>query len=176
MTIALILIIFAVGALFFLYRLVRGANITVAPDALIQSIRPVDLRAFRNLINPAEEDFLRANLAPADFRVIHKERLLAAVDYISGASRNAAVLVHMGEMARHSPDPSIAEAGEKLVANALQLRLYAFSAIARLYVAIWLPQVPLQLGRVTDNYESMTRLVVLLGCLRYPTEGIASAL
>ena len=176
MMIALILVALSLGALVFLARLVKGRGIVVAYDALEKSIRPVDIAAFRNLIDPGEEDFLRANLGPADFKAIHRERLLAAVDYISGASQNAAALLRMGELARRSPDPAVAEAGEKLLHNALQFRLHAFQAMGRIYVALVLPQISIHPGQVTENYESMTRLVVLLGCLRFPTNGIASSL
>ena len=176
MTIAFILVVLALFALWFLIRLAKGNSVVLSSDQIIQKIRPVDIAAFRNLIDPNEEQFLRANLPPSDFRKIHRERLLAAADYVSGAAHNAALLVKMGEMARRSPEPSVAEAGVKLVENALRLRMFAMQAIVRIYIAILLPQVPVQAGRLTENYESMTRLVVLLGVLRFPTNGIASSL
>jgi hypothetical protein len=80
MMIALILVLVSLCALVFLTRLVKGRNVVVAYDALEKSIHPVDIAAFRNLIDPQEEDFLRANLAAKDFKAIHRERLLAAVD------------------------------------------------------------------------------------------------
>ncbi len=176
MTIAIILVVFAVFALLFLVRLAKGNSVVLSSDQLIQKIRPVDIAAFRNLIDPNEEQFLRANLSPSDFRKIHRERLLAAADYVSGTAHNAKLLLKMGEMARRSPEPSIAEAGVKLVENALRLRLFAVQAKARIYIAIVLPQIPIQAGRLTENYESMTRLVVLLGVLRFPTNGVASSM
>ena len=129
MMIALILVLVSLCALVFLTRLVKGRNVVVAYDALEKSIHPVDIAAFRNLIDPQEQDFLRANLAAKDFKAIHRERLLAAVDYISGASQNAAALLRMGELARRSPDPAVAEAGEKLLHNALQFRFTAYNRI-----------------------------------------------
>lgn len=176
MTIAFILVVLALFALWFLVRFAKGNSVVLSSDQIIEKIRPVDIAAFRNLINPNEEQFLRMNLSPSDFRKIHRERLLAAADYVSGAAQNAALLVKMGEMARRSPEPSIAEAGVKLVENALRLRLYAMQARVRIYIAIVLPQLPVQAGPLTENYESMTRLVVLLGVLRFPTNGIASSL
>jgi hypothetical protein len=176
MTIAFILVVLAFVALWVLLRLAKGNSVVLSSDQLIQKIRPVDIAAFRNLIDPNEEQFLRANLPASDFRKIHRERLLAAADYVSGAAQNAVLLLKMGEMARRSPEPSIAEAGEKLVENAIRMRLYAMQASIRIYIAIVLPQIPVQAGRLTENYESMTRLVVLLGVLRFPTNGIASSL
>jgi hypothetical protein len=173
---AFILIIVSFVALIFLSWLAKGNSVRLDPATLAENIRPVDIIAFSNLVDPREEAFLRANLRPADFRAIHRERLLAAVDYVSGALHNTAVLVRMGEMARRSPDPAIAHAGEKLVTNAIQLRLYSFQAMAKLYIAILLPQVQVGAGRLPDNYESVTRQVSLLGGLRFPTNGVASAL
>ena len=176
MTIAIILVVLALFALLVFVWHAKGNSVVLSSDQIIQKIRPVDITAFRNLIDPNEEQFLRENLPPSDFRKIHRERLLAAADYVSGAAKNAALLLKMGEMARRSPEPSVAEAGVKLVENALRLRLYAMQSMARIYIAIVLPQIPVQAGRLTENYESMTRLVVLLGVLRFPTNGVASSL
>ena len=40
----------------------RSTNLAVA-------IRPIDIEAFRNLINPAEDDYLRRRLPPSQFRI-----------------------------------------------------------------------------------------------------------
>lgn len=173
---AIILITFSVVAILFLFRFAKGHSVTVASSALSESIRSVDLKAFQNLVDPQEELFLRTRLSPADFRVVHRERMRAAIDYVSGAMHNAAVLVRMGEMARRNPDPSIAQAGERLVSDAIQLRLYSSQAIARLYVAILLPQVQVGVGRIPDSYQTVARQVALLSGLRFPTQGIASVL
>src|SRR5690242_13205176 len=77
--------------------------------------RPVDLQAFRNLIDPAEDEFLRTRLPAAQFRRIHRRRLFAALHYINAASKNAGILVKAGEAARQSPDPQTAAAGEQMV-------------------------------------------------------------
>jgi len=140
-----------------------------------EHIRSVDINAFRNLIDPAEEDFLRHHLPPAEFRKIQRERLQAAVEYISCAAHNAAILLRIGEAARRSPDPATAEAAEKLVDHAIRLRLYAFQAIPRLYVGIIFPGWHPSSLRVVESYEQVTRQVVRLG-LQYPVAGVSAAL
>ena len=86
----------------------------VVPSALLEDpglhLRYVDVDAFRNLIDPAEEEYLRLRLSHSDFRKIHRERLRAAVDYVSGAAHNAALLVRLAEVARSSSDPATAAA------------------------------------------------------------------
>jgi hypothetical protein len=135
----------------------------------------VDIEAFRNLIDPTEEDFLRSRLPPAEFRKIQRERLRAAVEYVSCAAQNAAILLRLGEAARNSPDPATAEAAEKVVDHAIRLRLYAFQAIPRLYVGIIFPGWQASSLRVVETYEQVTRQVVRLG-LQYPVGGVSAAL
>jgi hypothetical protein len=176
MTISIALVVLAALALLFLVRVAKGQYI--APQGgenPADQIRFVDLEAFRNLIDPNEEDYLRRQLHPEDFRRIHRERLRAAADYILCAAHNAAVLLSLAEAARRSPDPAVAAMAEKLIENAIQLRLYAFQAIPKLYIAMFLPLQRLSPVRVADRYEQMTRQVVLLG-LQYPTGSISGAL
>lgn len=176
MTTAIVLVVTACLTLLVLLRLAKGQasapNLLENPSA---HIRSVDIEAFRNLIDPEEEEFLRASLRAPDFRRIQRERLLAAVEYISVAAQNAAVLLRIGEAARNSPHPATAAAAEILVENAIRLRLYAFQAIARLYVAMVLPGARVSVVRIAERYEQLTRQVVMLG-LQYPTRGVSSAL
>lgn len=173
----LIIVLFGLLALGALSYFAKGHSLArQTPAELSKNLKVVDVDAFRNLVDPREEDFLRRNLPAAEFRAIHRERMRAAIDYISGVSGNANILMRMGEAARRSTDPSIAETGEKLVNSALRLRLYAFHAKTKLYIGIVLPSTTIPSRRLTDGYESMTRIVVMLGCLRYPTEGAAASL
>jgi hypothetical protein len=149
-----------------------GGNI----DELTSQLRPIDVDAFRNLIDESEEQFLRERLPSGEFRRVHRERKLAAVEYIWCAAQNAAVLIRLGEAARQNSDPAIAAAAEKLVENALKLRLYAFQAVPRLYVTAVFPWAHTSPNFIADTYDTMTRQVVMLGCLQYPTRGMSSAL
>jgi hypothetical protein len=143
---------------------------------LTESIHPVDIEAFRNLIDLREEQFLRGNLSPAEFRAIHRQRLHAAVEYVRDVAHNASVLLYLGEAARQSEEPSIAEAGGKLVDSALRLRLYAFRSIGIFYLAMIFSNTPVSSLGLAERYERMTRLVILLGCLQYPNRNVATAL
>ncbi|HWY57789.1 MAG TPA: hypothetical protein VNZ03_25230 [Terriglobales bacterium] len=177
MTIALILVVVASLALGFLIRLTKGRALPLERlENPTEHIRAVDIEAFRNLVDPDEEEFLRTHLPPAEFRKIQRERLRAAVDYVSCAAQNAAILLRLADAGRHSSDPATAEAAEKLVDNAIRLRLYASFAIPRLYLGMILPGARISPVHVAERYEQMTRLVVLLGCLQYPTRGVSAAL
>ncbi|MGO9124900.1 MAG: hypothetical protein ACLP6G_08415 [Terriglobales bacterium] len=170
MTLSIILAILALGIPIGIH-LAKGRALTPP----IEHLRSVDLRAFRNLMDSEEEEYLRLNLPPADFRRIQRERLRAAVEYIQCAAFNAAVLMRFAEVARRSPDPATVQAAAKLIDNAIRLRTYAFQAIPKLYLAMVLPGRRISPARVAESYELMTRQVVLLG-LQYPTGEIPSAL
>jgi hypothetical protein len=177
MTITLILVAVAFLALGFLLRLTKGRALTrEVLENPTGHIRAVDVEAFRNLVDPEEEEFLRTHLSGAEFRGVQRERLRAAVEYISCAAQNAAILLQLADAGRRSSDAATAEAAEKLVDNAIRLRLYASLAIPRLYLGMILPGTHMSPVRVAERYEQMTRLVVLLGCLQYPTRGISAAL
>jgi|SRR5579863_6100837 len=175
MIISIVLVVLGLLTLGFLIQVRRGhASAQIVEDPA-EHIRPVDVEAFRNLIDPGEEEFLRRHLSAADFRKIQRERLRAAVEYISCAAHNAAVLLPLAEAARRSPDPATAQAAAKLIDNAIRLRLYAFRAIPRLYVGMVFPSRRFSPLRVVESYEQMTRQVVRLG-LQYPTRGISAML
>jgi len=177
MIITLILVLVAFLALGFLIRIAKGrAASSRVLENPAKHIRAVDVEAFRNLVDPEEEEFLRKNLSPVEFRRIQRERLRAAVEYVSCAAQNAAILLRVADAGRRSADPATAQAAEKLVDNAIRLRLYASLAIPRLYLGMILPGAHIAPVRIAESYEQMTRLFVLLGCLQYPTRGISSAL
>ena len=176
MTITIILVVVALLALACLLWLAKGSATSKALEDPTQHIRSVDVEAFRNLVDPDEVEFLRGNLSPAEFRKIQRERLRAAVEYVSCAAHNASILLRLADAGRRSSDPATAEAAEKLVDNAIRLRLYAFHVMARLYLGMILPGARISPVRVAETYEQMTRLVVLLGCLQYPTRGVSAAL
>lgn len=140
-----------------------------------QQLHPVDVEAFRNLIDPQEEEYLRARLKPSEFRRIQRQRLAAAVEYVHGASRNAGILLHMADAARHSTDSAVVESAEILIEQATQLRLYAYQAIPRLYFAMAFPGWRVSPLRVAEGYEKMTRQAVSLRT-HYPMREVSSAL
>ena len=177
MIITLLIVVFALLALGFLIRLAKGhAASSEVLENPTERIRAVDVDAFRNLVDPDEEEYLRTNLPPAEFRRIQRERLKAAVEYVSCAAQNAAILLRLADAGRHSSDPATAEAAEKLVDNAIRLRIYASLSVPRLYLGMILPGAHISPVRIAESYELMTRLVVLLGCLQYPTRGLSAAL
>jgi hypothetical protein len=171
MTATLILVAFAlVGLALFV---LRPPNRAFAGDeeSLLQKLVPVDLDAFRNLVDPEEELFLRSNMSAPDFRALQRERMRAAVDYVSGVSRNAGVLLQLGMAARRSPSPQVAEAGRHLVDNAVRLRMYALMAAGKFYTRMAFPGTSLEPAGIVNHYQEMSNWAALLGRLQRPEKG-----
>ena len=145
-------------------------------DGFASRLQSFDVDAFRNQMDDREDEYLRERLPPAEFRSIQRERRLAAVEYVRCAGKNAAVLIRLAETARSHSDPAIAQAGERLLDNALRLRLYAFRTVPRLYAGVLFPGTRLPSCGVADAYDNVTRQTIMLGCLQYPTQKVSAAL
>jgi hypothetical protein len=158
-------------------RLARGrASAIKSPDDLRSQFRAVDVDAFRNLVSVVEEEFLHAELPAGVYRRVQRQRLRALLAYMSCLAGNAAVLIRMGEQARRSPDPAVAEAGTKLVNNGLHLRLQTVEVRMKLYMQIVYPGLRTRSGDLAGQYEQVTRQGVLLGRMQYPARGVSGVL
>ena len=160
----------ALAAVVFLLRVARGQTSRVEDlEELPSRTQPVDLEAFHNLIDEAEEEYLRASLSKQDFRRVQRERLRAALEYVGRAAQNAAILVRLGEAARRNPEAEIAQAGQELVAKALRLRLYALLAKSKLRARLLLPGARLSSAPLLDRYQSLTDAAARLGRAQKPS-------
>jgi len=176
MILPLVLAIVGVLALFLIIYLAKGHHGSGNLDTLAAQLKPIDVDAFRNLIDEREEAFLRERLPAKEFRSLHRERTLAAIEYVRCAAQNAGILIRLAEAAKLAPDPAVSAAAEKLLENALRLRLQSFQVVPRLYLGILVSRAGLAPHFVADGYDTLTRQVVMLGCLQYPTRGMSSAL
>lgn len=169
MTVAVILVIAATLALIFVLRIAISRSLQVSEsNSLTAQIHPVDVEAFRNLINPAEDHYLRRRLPAAEFRQVRRARLRAVAAYIQTVGRNAEILVRMGQSALVSPDPRTAEAARELVNNALMLRRNAAFALLRIYVTLAWPNSGLAAAPVLDGYVQLNGSAMLLSRLQNP--------
>ena len=173
MTLSIIIGISAFLALLTVVHLVRGqlrqhANL----DDLRARLGSVDILAFRNLIDDKEEQFLRQRLPAPEFRAVHRERMLAATEYVRCAARNAGILTQLAEAAKSDPDPSVAAAALKLQETAFQVRLEALRAVPRFYVRALLPGFGNVPQSIVETCDRLSRQAVILGCLK-PAERAA---
>src|SRR5437764_12565544 len=121
MILAIILVVAAALALIFILSITVSRSLQVSNRSLAGAIQPLDLEAFRNLTDAAEDEYLRRRLRPADFRSVRRERLRAMAAYVQDAGRNATLFVRLGQSALPAIDPHTVEAPHQLVEPSLLL-------------------------------------------------------
>jgi len=169
MILAILLAIAAALALLFILGVTLTRSVQISKGSnLAAKIQPIDVEAFRNLIDPNEDDYLRCRLTASEFRLVRRQRLRAMAAYVQAAGRNAAVLVLMGQVALSAPDAETAEAARRLVDNALLLRRNAAFALFRIYVALAWPNSGLAAVPILHGYERLNGSAMLLGRLQRP--------
>lgn len=173
MTLAIILVIVAALALGFIVWVTVSRSLQISPRAtLAGKIQPIDVEAFRNLIDPAEDEYLRRRLPAAEFRLVRRQRLRAMAAYVQAARRNAVVLILMGQSSLTSDDAQTAEAARRLLDNALLLRRNATFALLRIYGALAWPSSGLAAAPILQGYERLSGSAMLLGRLQNPAAPI----
>jgi hypothetical protein len=176
MTLAIFIVIAAVLALVCIlgFSISRGLQVSPGSD-LAGRIRPLDVEAFRNLLNVSDDEFLRQNLAGADFRLVRRARLRAMAAYVQEAGKNAALLIRIGQAAMASRDAHTARAAHELVNEALLVRRNAALAMLRIYAALTWPNSGTVASRVFDGYQQLNRSAMLLGRLQNPAVAVRVA-
>lgn len=152
------LIIFIVvgvlGAAGFGYLALRGL---AAPRTakLSDQLTNVDIVAFLNLINPAEDAFLRRELSRQAYAKVRRMRIRAMLAYLQEASHNAGILVAYAKHGINNSRPEAAAMARQLIAAATTFQLLAFVVRCRLYVAWILPGGLSAAGNVMEQYEQL---------------------
>jgi hypothetical protein len=169
MTLAIVLVIAAILALVLILRVAISRRLQISKGTtLAGQIQPLDVEAFRNLVNPSDDQYLRLRLPPAQFRVVRRARLRAMAAYVQETGRNAALLVRIGQAALVGNDPRTQAAAQELVNDALLLRRNAALALIRIYIALAWPNAELGAGRIVEGYVQLSGSAMLLGRLQNP--------
>ena len=171
-----LMIAISFAALLLVYWALRGQSIALsAPTDLERYAQPVDLLAFQALLDPENDRFLREHLAPAEVRAFERRRRQVAAGYVRRVAQNAAILTRFAELARASREPETARAGVELANAALQLRLLALLAYARLQLEMLHPAAPEHVRRVAGLYESLADRAANVAALLEPASGLRCA-
>jgi hypothetical protein len=167
MTLAIVLVIAAALSLAVIIgaAVSRGVLSRSIPSARIQ---PIDIEAFRNLANAADDRYLQGRLPSRSFHAVRRARLRAMIAYIDAAAGNATIVMRLGQAALASTDAATAQAAQQAVNDALRLRRNAGYAIARIYMAFAWPDFGLGGEGVIARYERMSGSAMLLGRLQNP--------
>jgi len=160
MTLLFVLIAFVLLLSFAYLAMRRGRDLPNVDQALT-AIRSLDIEAFRNLVDPEEEAFLRARLPVAEFKKIKRERARVALAYVRALSRASLQFARLGDAARRSPDPAIAASGKQIADSAIYLRLRALDAGAQLMLSAAFPSLDLHRARsLVQQYDRATYLLI----------------
>jgi hypothetical protein len=169
MTIAIILVVAALGTLIVILTFTVSQGLqSSGRTGPATEIRPMDVAAFRNLVDPAEDDYLRRRLPASDFRLVRRERLRAMAAYVQSAKRNAEVLVRIAQNSTLAADARTAEAARRLEDNAHLLQRNCMFAIVKIYIALAWPNSSLAAAPVLQGYEELNHSAMLLGRLQNP--------
>ncbi len=159
-TLVFVLIAFVL-LLCFAYLATRRTKDLPDVDRALMAIRALDIEAFRNLVDPEEEAFLRSRLPVAEFKRIKRERARAALSYVRALSSVSLQFARLGDAARRSPDPVIAASGKQIADSAIYLRLRALDAGAQLMLAAAFPSLdPLRLRSLLQQYDRASYLLL----------------
>jgi hypothetical protein len=170
MTLAIFLVIAAVLSLVVILRVAVSRNLQISSDSqLAAQIQPIDLDAFRNLADPAEDEYLRRKLPQAEYRHVQRLRLKAMAAYVQIAAQNAALLIQMGQSALSSSNVEATTAARGLINDALLLRRNATFAMFKIYIAWTWPNAGVAAGSVLDGYQQLSGSAMLLGRLQNPS-------
>jgi hypothetical protein len=170
MTLVIVIALAALAAALFLVRVSRGHAEAISNlDDLNGRTRPVDVEGFRNLLNPAETLFLRQNLPAKAFRMVQRERTLAAAEYVQRIAQNAAILLRLGQASRAAAsDPEVVQAATAIIERALLVRMIATQALVKLYVQSLVPGIGFSSLEVIERYLRLTDSTIMLVRLQRP--------
>jgi hypothetical protein len=169
MNLLFLLLTFSALSTVLLYRAARGHSVRISSSEDIERLtKPVDLVAFRNLTDPAEESFLRSRLPGKAFVRVQRKRMLAAVEYVQHVAWNTAVLIRLGELASAATQPEMVQAGMQLKNAALGLRILALQAEGTLYMRAAFPNLQLQPRDLVAGYEHLREQVAAVCQLQQP--------
>jgi hypothetical protein len=139
----------------------RRADVSQDLNDALPTIRALDIEAFRKLVDPEEEEFLRARLSLPEFRKIKRERSQAALAYVKTLSEVALQFTRFGSAAQDNPNPALAALGRQIASSGTYLRLRTLDANLRLRVAIAFPGLPARpLRSLLNQYDHAASLLL----------------
>jgi hypothetical protein len=126
----------------------------------------VDLDAFRLLLDPQEEQYLRKSLPTAEFRLFQRRRLALALRSLDLVGKNAAMLMKLGQLAKAGANPQLVREAEELVNGALRLRVNLLFVQPYLGLKWLFPEWRMQVPALRLPYEELLAYLNRLRQLR----------
>ena len=168
--ITVIVIALALCAVVLFYMAVRGRK-----TQRELSFRAVDLNAFRTLMDRDDELFMRKKLPRAKFSRLKRQRIRVIMRYVSRIAANASAVMHIGEAARASSVPEVAQTATQVMELATQIRLQCLVALTKLSLEYAIPSLQLTPAMLAPKYQSLRDNLQLLGNLQTQNPALAAA-
>ncbi len=167
---SVVLIAVAVVFLALAWRAIRGEGAPVRNSAeLAGQTRAVDLTAFKTLLDPADDEYLRARLSARDFRRVQRMRTRAAMEYLVWTAHNAAVLLRVGEAAARSDDAAVARLGRELAQVAISVRLRSLVTLYKLSIRLVFPDKEFASTGFVESYGKLRQSLAMLTQAQNPS-------
>ena len=119
--------------------------------------KPVDLIAFRNLMDPAQAQLLSGLLPVCEYRRLKRLRNGVAIGYVAAVYENSATLIRLGEFLQRQSDTS--DEGAKIVELALKNRLAAALLLMKLAAGWLYPAGEFSTDVLTSSYSQLKESV-----------------
>ncbi len=159
--ITVIVIALALCAVMLFYMAVRSRRKQTG-----QTFRSVDLNAFRTLMDREDELYMKEKLPRAKFLQLKRQRIRVTMRYVARIASNASAVLHVGEAARVSPAPEVAEAAVQVTELAAQIRLQCLLAMAKLTLEYAMPSLQLTPAMLVPKYQTLRENLRRLGDLQ----------
>lgn len=159
--ITVIVIALALCAVVLFYTAVRSRR-----KQATQAFRPVDLNAFRTLMDRDDELFMKEKLPRSKFTRLKRQRIRVTVRYVGRIASNASAVMRVGEAARQSSTPEVAFTALQVTELAAQIRLQCLVALAKLSLEYAVPSLQMTPAMLVPKYQSLRENVRRLGDLQ----------
>lgn len=159
--ITLIVIALALCAIGLFYMAVRSRR-----KHAHQAVRPVDLKAFRTLVDRDDEVFLKEHLPRSRFTRLKRRRVAVTMRYVGRIANNVSIVMRLGAAARLSQDPEVAKAATQITELASQVRLQCLVAFAKLSLELAVPSLQLKPSVLAPEYQKLRENISRLGAMR----------
>lgn len=145
----------------------RGFIFRVDACGLSTRLKPVNIDAVKNLLDPEQDRYLSSRLSASQMRDIRRRRTIVLLEYVWRIAQNAALVLQVSESLRRSESPEMSEKSAQISNMALRIRLMALSSIWFLALSMIWPGTPLSTS-VAEGY-SVLRFDISYLTIKKPT-------
>ncbi len=145
--------LFLLSAAFFLWSVLAPALRTNG-----QEPQQVDLQSFLNLLDPSQQEYLRASTSRAEYRELLRYRRRALAAYLQSMARNSALALRVADaVLAATPTREMEVAALRLTNAALETRTYAISGLLFLRLGSLLPGEAVRLRKAAERYQVLSK-------------------